>query len=367
MQSGTTDSFVSVYSDARHEYMRQLGIFLVPAYFKWYISLFEKAKETTANEPKKALWQFQNYLNEIPDWNMEKVTNEINLIQQACSCDYIEDLLTAVFIAHTKVLTAIRLSSKQKKVQITVPKVEHFLFKVLCETGKLLWGSSYLFSESLPSVERQKNYRQIENLISEGIHQAIRAMVPVKTILKDFINQDGGADENDGDMEGEGEGDGDGNNDIEESDKNNKEIEKKESVSESSALNESESATGTVAESATGTVAESATGTMAEVESETIKNITDDEKPIINLDSTKQVLFTEFDTVFKPSDPEASEIVYEPKDNDSDIESDNGYTFDLSDSNELQIEPDNEISQNDDKKGDMENDELKIDDAEILA
>jgi len=229
----------------------------------------------------------------------------------------------------------------------------------LCETGKLLWGSSYLFSESLPSVERQKNYRQIENLISEGIHQAIRAMVPVKTILKDFINQDGGADENDGDMEGEGEGDGDGNNDIEESDKNNKEIEKKESVSESSALNESESATGTVAESAT--------GTMAEVESETIKNITDDEKPIINLDSTKQVLFTEFDTVFKPSDPEASEIVYEPKDNDSDIESDNGYTFDLSDSNELQIEPDNEISQNDDKKGDMENDELKIDDAEILA
>ena len=138
MQSGTTDSFVSVYSDARHEYMRQLGIFLVPAYFKWYISLFEKAKETTANEPKKALWQFQNYLNEIPDWNMEKVTNEINLIQQACSCDYIEDLLTAVFIAHTKVLTAIRLSSKQKKVQITVPKVEHFLFKVLCQFIQML-------------------------------------------------------------------------------------------------------------------------------------------------------------------------------------------------------------------------------------
>ena len=105
---------------------------------------------------------------EIPDWNMEKVNTEIGLIQSGCGCDYLEDLLTAVFIAHTKVLTAIRVSAKQKKVQITVPKVEHFLFKVLCETSKLLWGSSFLFRENITAIEKQQNYRSVEALLGGG-------------------------------------------------------------------------------------------------------------------------------------------------------------------------------------------------------
>jgi hypothetical protein len=142
------------------------------------------------SDPKKLLWHFQTFLNEIPDWNMEKVSTEIGQIQSSCGCDYLEDLLTAVFIAHTKVLTAIRVSTKQKKVQITVPKVEHFLFKVLCETSKLLWGSSFLFREGIPAIEKQQNYRSVETLLGEGILQAVRAMVPVKSILRDFVSMD---------------------------------------------------------------------------------------------------------------------------------------------------------------------------------
>jgi hypothetical protein len=121
---------------------------------------------------------------------MEKVNTEIASMQNSCGCDYLEDLLTAVFIAHTKVLTAIRVSNKQKKVQITVPKVEHFLFKVLCETSKLLWGSSFLFRDGISSIEKQQNYRSVEGLLGEGILQAVRAMVPVKSILKDFVSVD---------------------------------------------------------------------------------------------------------------------------------------------------------------------------------
>lgn len=185
-----SDSILSVYSDARAEYTKQLCMFLVPSYFQFYIELLEKAKQTMVAEPKKALWQFQTYLNEIHDWNMEKVNHEIHTIYTNCGCDYMEDLLTAVFIAHTKVLTAIRLSSNNKKVEINVPKVEHFLFKVLCETSKLLWGSTYLFRDGITGMEKQQNYRHIEQILNEGILQAVRNLVPVKSILKDFMNQD---------------------------------------------------------------------------------------------------------------------------------------------------------------------------------
>lgn len=197
------DSVVGVYSDARTEYTKQLCVFLVPAYFQFFINLLEKSKSTA--EPKKFLWQFQTYLNEIPEWNMEKVSNEISSIQTNCGCDYIEDLLTAVFIAHTKVLTAIRISSKQKKIQINVPKVEHFLYKVLCESSKLLWGSTYLFSDSVSSIEKQKNYRNVEQLLNEAVVQAVRAMVPVKSILKDFVSQEDGEEEETEDKKPEAE------------------------------------------------------------------------------------------------------------------------------------------------------------------
>ena len=182
------DSIVSVYSDTRTEYTKQLCIFLIPAYFQFFVDLLTKSKQ--GSESKKVLWQFQTYLNEIHDWNMEKVHNEINTIHGNTGCDYLEDLLTAVFIAHTKVLTAIRLSANNKKVEITIPKVEHFLFKVLCEISKLLWSSTYLFREDISGVDRQQNYKAIEGIISEGILQAVRSLVPVKSILKNLVNND---------------------------------------------------------------------------------------------------------------------------------------------------------------------------------
>jgi hypothetical protein len=132
---------------------------------------------------------------------MERVNHEIHIINTNSGCDYLEDLLTAVFIAHTKVLTAIRLSSSQKKVEINIPKVEHFLFKTLCETSKLLWSSTYLFRDGISGIEKQQNYRNIETILNDGILQAVRSLVPVKSILKDFVNQD--ATEEDSDDEPE--------------------------------------------------------------------------------------------------------------------------------------------------------------------
>ena len=197
------DSVLSVYSDARTEYTKQLCVFLVPAYFQFFVDLLEKAKQDMVQEPKRALWQFQTYLNDIHDWNMERVRQEIQRIHSNSGCDYMDDLLTAVFIAHTKVLTAIRLSSNNKKVEINIPKVEHFLFKVLCETAKLLWSSTYLFRDGIPGIEKQQNYRTIETILNEGILQAVRSLVPVKSILKDFVSQDTKEDSDEEDVQEE--------------------------------------------------------------------------------------------------------------------------------------------------------------------
>jgi len=180
---------VSVYAEAKTEYTRQLTQHLVPSLQIYFLDLFKLAKEKD-DQSRRVLWNFQTLLQEIPDWNQDKVLRETEKIQRDTPCDYLEELLTAVFIAHTKVLSAIRISTKQKKLQITVPKMDHFLHRSLRETGRLLWGNAYLYAEQGTAIDQQKNMRQVEVLIQEGILQAIRGLLPVKTILREYLTED---------------------------------------------------------------------------------------------------------------------------------------------------------------------------------
>jgi len=280
------DSVLSVYSDARTEYTKQLCVFLVPAYFQFFVDLLEKAKQAMVNEPKKGLWQFQNYLNDIHDWNMERVNHEIHIIHTNSGCDYLEDLLTAVFIAHTKVLTAIRLSSSQKKVEINIPKVEHFLFKVLCETSKLLWSSTYLFRDGISGIEKQQNYRNIETILNDGVLQAVRSLVPVKSILKDFVNQD--VTEEDSDDEPE-----------------KKELTIPPPVSIAAEELKKEPLT---------------VPAVVSVEEKPVEEKPVEEKPVeqqtIIIDDKPTVRFGQFDAVFDSDHPNDSDMIYDPKENE---------------------------------------------------
>jgi hypothetical protein len=176
----------SVYSEAKGEYTKQLIGFIVPAFHRFFMEVLQQA---TQEEPqsKRQLWKFQELLSQIPEWNIDKVQRETTRIQGFISCDYLEELLTAVFIAHTKVLTAIRIGNKNKRVQITIPKLDHFLHRSLSESSRLLWSSAYLFHNELSAIEKQKNHRQIEQLLQEGVQQAIRGLLPVKNILKDYL------------------------------------------------------------------------------------------------------------------------------------------------------------------------------------
>jgi hypothetical protein len=181
---------IGVYGEAKAEYTRQLCNFLVPALETYFLDLLKDTKETE-KDPKRILWVFQDALKQFPDWNMDKVQRETAKIVEHTKCDYLEEILTAVFIAHTKVLSAIRLTSKQKKLQITIPKLEHFLHRTMSECARLLWSNAYLFNDNISSIERQKNLRQVEQLLNEGVLQSIRGMLPVKSILKEYLSDEG--------------------------------------------------------------------------------------------------------------------------------------------------------------------------------
>lgn len=215
---------MNVYAEAKSEYTRQLCQSLGPALQLYFLDLLKVAKEKDT-DARRMLWNFQALLQEIPDWNQDKVLRETERIQRDSNCDYLEELLTAVFIAHTKVLSAIRITTKQKKLQITIPKIDHFLHRTLRETGRLLWGNAYLFAEQGSPIDRQKNMRQIEALIQEGIQQSIRSLLPVKTILREYLNEEADDGEDDA-QESNEKAEKQEEDEVEISTKNTEEVEK---------------------------------------------------------------------------------------------------------------------------------------------
>jgi len=294
-----------VYSDARSEYTRELCTILVPSYFKFYLDLLAKAKE--GQEPKKFLWNFQTLLNDIPEWNMEKVSHETAQLLTSSGCDYMEDLLTGVLLAHTKVLLAIQHSSRKKKVQITVPKVEHFLFKVLCETSKLLWGSTFLFREDVSSLDKQQNYRSVETLLGEGILQAVRAMVPLKNILKDLVTQGEGGDEEEEEVEAKKE---EAEPEVKEPEVKKEEVKELE-VKESDVKKEEVKELEVKKEEVKEPQAKEPQAKEPQVHPviAAMARLPSDEPPQIVVDTTRSVGFSDYKTMFDSDNPDQSDIV----------------------------------------------------------
>jgi hypothetical protein len=177
---------VATYSEARSEYTKQLATFIVPSLVGWFQTLWAR----NATDKQRCLTLFQTECEEVARWNQDRVHDEVHVLLEKCGCDYMEDLMTAVFIAHTKVLTAVRLSKKQKKLAITVPKLDHFIHRVFRESARFFWKSPFLFMTDNGVMERQKNVLQIESLTSEAITSAVRGLLPVKQILQDYLGED---------------------------------------------------------------------------------------------------------------------------------------------------------------------------------
>lgn len=177
---------VATYSEARSEYTKQLATFIVPTLVGWFQQLWSR----NANDKLRCLALFQTECEEIARWNIDRVQDEVRVLIERTGCDYMEELMTAVFIAHTKILTAVRMSTKQKKLSIHIPKLDQFVHRIFKEAARSYWKSPFLFMDNGNVVDRQKNILQIEAMATEAITTAVRSLLPVKQILRDYLEGD---------------------------------------------------------------------------------------------------------------------------------------------------------------------------------
>jgi hypothetical protein len=186
------DDFVlSNLQESRNEWCSRLVSILTPLILGGIRSIFNEAWKLCLDndEANKYLMTFQNLLSRIPKWNTSIIEEERKRIIERSGCNYLEDLITCVHIIQLKVLTCIRVGNKQKKIDISIPKLDNFLHKVYINVARKIYANVYLFDKNVTPLQYQKNTREIENIIQECILISIRESVPTEAIIRAYMDE----------------------------------------------------------------------------------------------------------------------------------------------------------------------------------
>lgn len=172
--------------ETKKEYTTQLVNIISPFIFDGIQSLYEEAcKVSKDNEELKI---FQNFLKKIPGWNPLILESETTRILKESGCeDLLPQLLSAVVKSNIMVLTN---TPPERKNTIRLPKdidFQRFIHFAYIETAKSIYENPYLFYHKFSVFDVKKNQRDAKDAIKSSIHEAIRKLLPLQYILKEYL------------------------------------------------------------------------------------------------------------------------------------------------------------------------------------
>jgi hypothetical protein len=185
------DFVISNLQESRNEWCSRLISIFTPLVNEGVRSIFNESWKLCLdnNEANKYLMTFQNLLSRVPKWNNVIVEEERKRIIERSGCNYLEDLITCVHIIQLKVLTCIRVGNKQKKIDITIPKLDSFIHKVYINVARKIYTNVFLFEKNINPLQMQKNNREFEIIIQECILMAIRDSIPTESIIRAYLDE----------------------------------------------------------------------------------------------------------------------------------------------------------------------------------
>jgi hypothetical protein len=185
------DFVIANLHESRNEWCSRLVSVFTPVVIEGIRSIFNESWKMCLDndEASKYLMTFQNLLSRVPKWNNIIVEEERKRIVERSGCDYLEDLITCVHIIQLKVLTCIRVGNKQKKIDISIPKLDIFIHKVYIHVARKMYMNVYLFERNISPLQVQKNNRELESIVQECILTTIRESVPTEAIIRAYMDE----------------------------------------------------------------------------------------------------------------------------------------------------------------------------------
>jgi len=177
--------------ESKNEWCCYLVDIMTPLIRDGVRSMFKQAVSMCMDkgEPAKYLTTFQNLLSLVSKWNSLTIEEERKRIVEQSGCSYLEELIVCVHIIHLKVMTHIRVGNKQKKIDISLPKLDDFIHKVYIHVARQIYKNTYLFETGLDPLTQQKYNREVELIIQQSILSSVRDSIPKEQIIRSFMDE----------------------------------------------------------------------------------------------------------------------------------------------------------------------------------
>ena len=185
------DFNVSSLHESKNEWGARLLTILTPLIIEGFKSIFDESYKLCKEngETDKYLMTFQNFITRIPKWNANIIETERKRIIERSGCSYLEELVTCIHIIQLKLLTAMRVGQRQKKIDINIPKLDDFIHKAYVNVARKVYKNVYLFELNSSALQMQKHNRELETIVQECILNAVRESIPVESILRAYMDE----------------------------------------------------------------------------------------------------------------------------------------------------------------------------------
>jgi len=174
---------LNILVEAKKEYMGQMCLIMCPPMIEVFQDMYNEAVKLSKG--RKVLMMYQQLLKEVPNWSNAMSKNHSDNITNRCA--WFSDLLAAVFVACTKILSAVRLKADNKKISLKLPTEEVFIQTCYNNIAKDLYKDPYIFSEE------QSEYLRDEKLTARftiAIESTVKELIPVQQILQTYMTQE---------------------------------------------------------------------------------------------------------------------------------------------------------------------------------
>jgi primosomal protein N'' len=174
---------LNVLVEAKREYLGQLCLIMCPVMIEVFHDMYDEA--TKLSKGRKPLIMFQKVLKEVPNWSNQMSANHTSNIADRCA--WFNDLLAAVFVACTKILSAVRLKTDNKKISLKLPTNEVFIQTCYNNVAKDLYKDPYIFHDEQSEYVRDD---QLTQRMSTCIEATVKELIPIQQILQTYMSQE---------------------------------------------------------------------------------------------------------------------------------------------------------------------------------
>jgi hypothetical protein len=171
---------MEVLVEAERKYMAKLSGAMAPVMIDAFFDLYAEAKKQS--QGRKTLMQFQALLVEVKNWNNTIVKQHTDAIIKTCAL--FPNLLAAVFVISVKIMSAVRISSDSRKLNIKLPTNDVFVHSCYIAVAKDLYEDPYIVATEMKDFEKRVVLTQ---RITKCIKDVVEDFIPVQQILDTYI------------------------------------------------------------------------------------------------------------------------------------------------------------------------------------